>query len=143
VIVYCDTSALVKLYIAEPHSELVRASVARADAVAASRIAWAEFHAATARRAREIPVDSDAMDQVRDLLADDWTRYLVMEATQTIVERAGHFADAFALRGYDALHLASAYEAREQTGHELHFACFDKRLNNAADIIGMQLLHAD
>lgn len=142
-ILYCDTSALVKLYVAEPHSELVAASVARANAVATSRIAWAEFHAATARRAREVQADSNAMDQARDLLSDDWTRYLVMEVTQAIVDRAGHFADAFALRGYDAVHLASGFEAQEQTGQELHFACFDKRLNKAAAIVGMQVLNVE
>jgi len=143
VIVYCDTSALIKLYIAEAHSELVAAAIDRAEAVATSRIAWAEFHAAVARRAREVPGDNDAMDKVRDLLSAEWGRYLVIEVSQKIVERAGHFADAFALRGYDAVHLASAAEAQEQSGHDLHFACFDKRLNKAAGIIDMQLLRDD
>ena len=89
-IVYCDTSALIKLYIAEAHSELVAAAIDRAEAVATSRIAWAEFHAAVARRAREVPGDNDAMDKVRDLLSAEWGRYLVIEVSQKIVERAGH-----------------------------------------------------
>lgn len=141
-ILYCDTSALVKLYIAEPHSELVMAGVGRSEAVATSRIAWAEFQAAAARRAREVPSDSDAMDRAGDLLAADWGRYLVVEVSQTIVERAGDFAEAFALRGDDAVHLASAAEVQERTGHKLRFACFDKRLNKAAAILDMEVLHA-
>ena len=39
---YCDTSALLKLYIEERHSDTLKARVAEADAVAVCRIAWAE-----------------------------------------------------------------------------------------------------
>ena len=49
-ILFCDTSALVKLYIVEPQSDQMNALVAEAEAVAVVRIAWAGFHAALARR---------------------------------------------------------------------------------------------
>ena len=51
-ILFCDTSALVKLYIVEPQSEQMNALVAEAEAVAVVRIAWAEFHAACLRMRR-------------------------------------------------------------------------------------------
>lgn len=139
-ILYCDTSALVKLYVAEPHRERVAAGAEAAEAVATSRIAWAEFHAATARREREVPADAAAMEQARQLLAADWHRYVVMEVAQRVVERAGEYADAFALRGYDAVHLASAAEAADRSGREVCFACFDKRLNKAARLLRLKTL---
>lgn len=51
-ILFLDTSALVKLYVVEADSPAIHAAVARAETVAVSRIAWAEACAALARRAR-------------------------------------------------------------------------------------------
>ncbi len=44
-ILYLDTSALVKLYIEEIHSDLIRKWVKRADTVALSSVAYAVFGA--------------------------------------------------------------------------------------------------
>lgn len=46
---FCDTSALLKLYIAEPESEVLKAHVLEVEAVAVCRIACAEAHAALSR----------------------------------------------------------------------------------------------
>ena len=72
-------------------------------------------------------------------LARDWPHYVVMEVTQNLVERAGEFADAFALRGYDAVQLAAAHIAMAQSDLPLCFSCFDRRLNQAAKLLGLTL----
>ena len=51
-ILYLDTSALVKLYVDEEGSLEARTVVETADAVATSRVAFAEAHAAFATAAR-------------------------------------------------------------------------------------------
>ena len=48
-ILYCDTSALVKLYVDEDGSAQVAAALAGADIVAVCRIAWVEALSAFAR----------------------------------------------------------------------------------------------
>jgi len=136
-ILFCDTSALMKLYIVEPGSDLAKSLVAEAEAVAVVRIAWAEFHAALARRAREVPKDAAAVDDVRRALAEDWAHYLILEVSQSLVEKAGEFADAFALRGYDAIQLAAAHELATQAERPVAFACADQRLARAAKILGL------
>ena len=68
-ILYCDTSALIKLYIAETGSAEVRKLSTAAEAVAACRIACAEAHAALARRVRESPVDAGAAAKAKRRLA--------------------------------------------------------------------------
>lgn len=136
-ILYCDTSALVKLYIAEPHSGEVKTLVGEAEAVAVCRITWAEFQAATARRAREVVADEAPVARARRSLSSDWQHYLVLDVSQNVVERAGVYADGFALRAYDAVQLAAAAEAMEISGEALTFACFDRRLSQAASLIGM------
>jgi predicted nucleic acid-binding protein len=139
-ILFCDTSALLKLYIVEAGSDTVKAKVAEVEAVAVCRVAWAEAHAALSRRAREVPKDAHVIEQAKVALAQDWPRFVVMEVDQALVERAGDYADTFALRGYDSVQLAAAYETGRIAQAQICFACFDDRLNKAAKILGMVCL---
>ena len=136
-ILFCDTSALVKLYIAEDASREMRALADAATVVAVSRIAWAEMMAAVARRARESTSDAQTLETVRKRLRADWPHYAVVEVTQAIVELAGDYADTFALRAYDSVQLAAARSLQELAGEEVQFACFDTRLGKAARTLGM------
>lgn len=139
-ILFCDTSSLIKLYIVEAGSKELKRHVAEAEAVAVCRIAWAEAHAALSRRAREVPKDAALIEQAKAALAKDWPRFVVLEVNQTLVERAGEYADTFALRGYDSIQLAAAYEAHRISGLPILFASFDTRLNKAAKLLEMQCL---
>jgi len=136
-ILFCDTSALIKLYIVEVGSDAIKAQMSSAEVVAVCRIAWAEAHAALSRRAREVPLDALVIEQAKASLAADWPHFLVLEIDQTLVERAGEYADTFALRGYDSIQLAAAYEAGRISQISIFFACFDMRLNKAAKLLGM------
>jgi predicted nucleic acid-binding protein len=136
-ILFCDASALVKLYILEDSSREMQTLAGAASAIAVCRIAWAEMMAALARRAREFPNDADAIEVVRKRLRTDWPRYVVVEVTQVLVELAGEYADTFALRGYDSVQLAAARSLQDMAGEEIQFACFDTRLGKAARMLGM------
>ena len=136
-ILFCDTSALVKLYILEDSSREMQTLAGAATTIAVCRIAWAEIMAALARRAREFPSDAEEIEAVRSRLRTDWPQYAVVEITQPIVELAGEFADTFALRGYDSVQLAAARTLQDSAGEEVQFACFDIRLGKAARILGM------
>ena len=139
-ILFCDTSALLKLYIDEPGSNAVKARLHEAEAVAVCRIAWAEAQAALSRRARETPEDAVTLEQAKAALAADWPHYVVMEVNQALVERAGEYADTFALRAYDSVQLAAAFETGLIAQTPVLFACFDSRLNKAAKLLGMTCL---
>ena len=138
-ILFLDTSALVKLYIVEADSLAVHEAATRAETVAVCRIAWAEACAALARRAREVPADEAAIMAARQALAQDWPHFLIVEVTQPVVERAGEFADTFALRGYDSVQLAAACEILAVAPGEVAFSCFDNRLNKAARVLGLDV----
>ncbi|MCF8150874.1 MAG: type II toxin-antitoxin system VapC family toxin [Burkholderiaceae bacterium] len=139
-ILFCDTSALVKLYIKEDASEEMQALARSSSAIAVCRIAWAEIMAALARRARENTSDTEAIETIRTRLRTDWPRYAIVEITQSLVELAAEYADTFALRGYDSVQLAAAHSLQEVASEEIHFACFDTRLQKSAKILGMQTL---
>ncbi len=139
-ILFCDTSALIKLYIDEDGSSELKIRLQESEAVAVCRIAWAEAYAALSRRARELPADLDNIEQAKVALAADWPHFVVLEIDQPLVERAGEYADTFALRGYDSIQLAAAFEAGSISQTPIFFACFDSRLNKAAKLLGMSCL---
>jgi predicted nucleic acid-binding protein len=129
---YLDTSALVKLYVEEPMSLELTGAVDGAEAIATSLLAYAEARAAFARARREARVSPHAYRHIVAAFIDDWTRYVAVEVTDRIVKEAGDLAAARALRGYDALHLASALSLREQVSSEVMFLAFDRELMAAA-----------
>jgi predicted nucleic acid-binding protein len=131
VILYLDTSALVKLYVEEPGTGAVVAGVERARAVVTVRVTYAEARAAFARHAREGGASPAQLRRVTKQLDVDWGSYGVIEVTEPLVHRAGMLAERHALRGYDAVQLAAALEVR-RAGGEVEFACFDARLSLAA-----------
>lgn len=139
-ILFLDTSALVKLYVVEDGSEATHKAAEKAEILALSRIAWAEFHAALARRARTVPADEPALLQASDALAAQWPNYLILEVSQPIVELSGEYAELYALRAYDAVQLATASYLARQGGQNVQFGCFDRRLNKAAAALGMECI---
>jgi predicted nucleic acid-binding protein len=139
VILYLDTSALVKLYITEAHSQAVHTAVESAETVAVCRIAWAEAWAAMAKRARETPDEVGPIDTALQAFRQDWPHFLIVEVSQAVVERAGDFAETFALRGYDSVQLAAASEVLAFSPDGVVFGCFDNRLNKAAALLGLDV----
>lgn len=64
-ILFCDTSALIKLLVHEAQSDQMWQISTTADAIAVCRISWAETMAALARRQREDPISADDLEQAR------------------------------------------------------------------------------
>lgn len=129
---YLDTSALVKLYVEEEGSSVVRKCIEDADTAATSIVAFVEARAAFARRRREKRIPPAAHAKlIRDFEAD-WDHYLVLEATALLIRRAGKLTEAHPLRAYDAIHLASAEILRERLAERVFFASWDARLVSAA-----------
>lgn len=137
-ILFCDTSALVKLYIREAETDRLLHAVGTASVVAVCRIAWAEAMAALARRARETTGDAPTIEVARGRLQRDWENYAIIEVTQPLVELADDYSDTFALRAYDSIQLAAAATLHAAVGDTVRFACFDQRLQKAAGILGLK-----
>jgi predicted nucleic acid-binding protein len=137
-ILYLDTSALVKLYAEEEGTETVERAVEEAEAVAASVVAYAEARAAIARKLREGVFSRENRDDAVEALDEDWVTFEKPEVTDALVLDAGDLAEEHALRGFDALHLASALLVREAYAEqgdgetEVVFLCFDSSLTRAA-----------
>jgi predicted nucleic acid-binding protein len=140
VLLFCDTSALIKLLIDEPDSAQIHQASERAGLIAACRITWAEAMAAMARRQRDDPTSADDIETARQRLSMLWSSFTIVEVSQKLVEAAGRFADGFALKGYDSVQLAAAHELHVNTEQKVLFACYDRRLKQAAQLIQLDVM---
>ena len=138
-ILYLDTSALVKLYVRERGSVQVRAQVNKADAIATSVVAYAEARAAFARLRRERPASGKRHRERVGQLDRDWDRYALVELTAAVVRSAGELAEQHSLRGFDAIHLASALWLKSAHTGDLAFAAFDRTLTAGAKAAGLTI----
>lgn len=136
---YVDTSALVKLYVDEPMSAEISAAVDEAEGVATSLLAYVESRAAFARARREARLSSQAYRHIVEAFLEDWPHYVAVEVTEQLVKQGGDLAASRGLRGYDALHLASALCLREQMTSSVVFVAFDRELTVAAKREGLRI----
>ena len=135
--VYFDTSSLVKLVLAEDGSREAQRAWDSAEARVASVVLIAESHAAVAAARRSGRVDPRRYPIVVDDLTGLWHQIDGIVLTEELAVRAGELAEICSLRGYDAIHLASA-EAILDDGDVMVVS--DTRLAEAAASIGIEAL---
>jgi predicted nucleic acid-binding protein len=139
-ILFIDTSVLVKIYIAEPGSERMREAVARDEPKAASVLAFAEIHATFARRRREELLLATEFEQIRLGFDDDWEKLTQIPVGASVLRFVSGLCERHPLRGADAVHLASALVLKEE-GLEVIFACSDRPLLAAAAAEGLVIFN--
>ena len=137
-ILYLETSDLVKLYVRESGSEKIMKLVAEAEVVATSIVAYAEARAALARKYREKGIAEADYDLIKRDLDNDWERLFVIKLTDALVKSAGNLAEKWGLRGFDALHLSSALELRRSIPPPVVFSSSDARLSESAKREGLE-----
>jgi uncharacterized protein len=139
VILYLDTSSLVKLYLEEAHSDVVREWAEVAEAVATSRVAYPEALSAFARRWDHGDLSNDGLDLAHEALDADWPAFLLLPLDE---RRAGALAREHLLRGFDAVHLAAALDLFDRfPAEDVVFSTFDTALLRAAHAAGLSTLH--
>lgn len=136
--VYLDSSALVKLYVVEEGRNRVTAATEASGKVLISTVAYAEVRAALARKWRQGDLDqADFQSAVTDFDAD-WPNLLYLDVTASVARHAGNLAQQHALRGFDAVHLATTLVFVQQF-EDVRFLAFDNRLNAAAEAESLTL----
>lgn len=133
-IVYFDTSALLPIVIEEPTSDAVSRLWDEADRVLSSRLVYAEARAALAMARRMDRLDGRGLSTAVDEFEDLHGQLDIVEVSEKLVRDAGELAQRFALRGYDAVHLASAHALADS---ELVLATGDRDLREAGRSFGL------
>jgi predicted nucleic acid-binding protein len=128
-LVYFDSSALVKLVVEEEGSDVASALWDGCDAALSSRLAHPEVCAALAAAHRNHDLDEDGFAAAARDWAEFWAALRPVELTRDVGRHAGDLARRRALRGADAVHLASALAIEAQ---DLVVAVWDRRLHDGA-----------
>jgi predicted nucleic acid-binding protein len=105
---YFDTSALVPLLIDEPGTDAAGTAWDLAENVISVRLIYAEARAALAQAARVGRITSANHDRAVRGLDELVEQMEFVEVDDALVRLSGDLAQDHALRGYDAVHLASA-----------------------------------
>ena len=138
-IVYLDASALVKRYVTERGSRETGELSVKADVVATSLVSRAEVAAALAKAVRLGIVEPDNGRRAQRAFASQWPDIAKVPVTEALMSRAEALAWDFALRGYDAVQLASALTWQEAVGAEITLATFDRQLWDAGKKAGIRI----
>jgi uncharacterized protein len=145
VILYLDTSALVKLVLREDGTSDSVAWFERAALVASSVITYAEACAALGQNDRRGNTASSRLGEWLIALDEHWKAVMRVPVAEW---PAGRLALAHRLRGMDAVQLAAAVTLRERLRAgakgrpvtDVVFAAFDRRLLEAAEREGLSTL---
>ena len=131
-ILYADTSSLAKLYLLENGSAEVRNLILAAPQVTTSEVAYAETRVALARALRDSRLDQAGFQYARQKFEGEWPAFGAIKVGDGILREAGDLGDLYPIRGFDAIHLASAKQVRAISSDEVMFSTADRRLRDAA-----------
>ena len=136
-IAYVDTSALLKLFLAESGNQIVSHVWEGADGLVTSAATYPEARAALAAAAREGRITRRLLPLSVAELDRRFSSIDVIELRRPLASVAGSLAERYALRGYDAVHLASALAV---DGGRTIMLTWDRELARAAGAAGLDVV---
>jgi len=143
---YLDTSALMKLFVQEDGSAQVRALAKGGGGAAVllvSRLGYTEASVSLARMVHLGRILAADLPHHLGILERYWEESIQeVELSEDVLRDACQLAQRFPLRTYDAIHLASAREAKRLLSWfdgEVRFLAFDAGLVRAARALGFAI----
>jgi predicted nucleic acid-binding protein len=140
---YLDTSALIKRFVDERGTPLVQAILAREGLFATANIAYAEVYAGLARRHRERDLSPAEYAGACRQFEHDWQGCLRVDLSGPVLDVARQLIQRHPLKGFDAIHLASAYRLHTELGEAITFVAADNRLLRAAEAEGLAVINPE
>ena len=142
-ILYLDTSALVKRYIREAGTDEVIALLENAGSVGSASLTKVEMAAAFEKTVRQRWVKRKIAKQAWQDFLDHWYSFTRLNTSSGIIDHASSLAWDYSLRGYDAMHLACALLWKETLETQIAMATFDRNLWQASKKAGLTVWPED
>ena len=139
-ILYCDTSALIKRYVEEKGTGHVDVLWEDCWGVATSVVAFAEAMSVFGRKLREGLLSRKEHTKTVKKFKDDYEHLILVPVDNNLNSVMENLFNRHPLRGFDAIHLASALVFANLKETDLFFACFDHTLNEAAIKEGLKVI---
>jgi predicted nucleic acid-binding protein len=137
---YLDSSVWVKRYYEEGGTERVRELFSAGHSFACSDLGFVEVAATLSRKHRAGQISAESRDQGLIDLERDWRQFVQIVPIDHVITAAVRLARDHALRGSDAIHLASALLVSQRltgSGHRAVLATCDRELKRAAQEVGL------
>jgi len=112
-------------------------------AIACASLGLIEVMATLARKEKAQEIDPSMLEQKAQEVEEDWERFIQVQLTTEAVDMAKGLARALALRGADAVHLASALLLQRRFVEEddqLILVTSDHELKEAAHLSGLVII---
>jgi len=138
-IIYLDTSALLKLYVQEKQSDDVYNLFKASENTGTSILTYTEMASAMSRAVRMQLISNDEAKEAWKKFLYEWPELNRLRMSSQLTERAASLAWQFGLRGYDAMHLASALTWQETLEAPVYLATFDRLLWGAGQQAGIAI----
>jgi uncharacterized protein len=139
VILYADASLLVKLYLDEAGSESVIELLAQPLTTGTALITRAEVAAALAKAVRLGALARTDAAQSLNEFRSHWPTFLRLRLNEAVAAQADELAWEQGLRGYDAVHLATALTWQGALDEPLLLGTFDRQLWEAGQKVGVSV----
>lgn len=137
-ILYLDTSSIVKLYIEEEGTEDVKRWAEEAEVLATCRVACPELISALTRRFKAGDLSKKEFRILVDGFLKEWSDFAIIDFDEM---EAARLAEKHGLRGFDAIHLSALKFLKNRDNNiTVAFSSFDKELNRAAASEGFTVL---
>lgn len=127
-----------KLLLNEPGSSTMEALGETAERLACVTLGYVEMRAGLAQAKRTGRVTAADYSGMMADLPRLWAAIAEIPVDQRLITAAGNDAETYALRSYDAVHLAALQTAGPPG--TIAFACWDRDLRQAAGQLGYELL---
>jgi predicted nucleic acid-binding protein len=108
--------------------------------LAISKVGYAEMHAGLARRFRAGQLSAAAHRRIGNRFDAAWLDYVQVDLADPLLIIARDVVQRRPLRGFDAIHLASALRLQNQLDEAVRFVASDARLLEAAKSEGLRVL---
>ncbi|MBU4225605.1 MAG: type II toxin-antitoxin system VapC family toxin [Chloroflexi bacterium] len=138
-IIYLDTSALLKQYIGEQGAEEVKQLLRKASGVGTAVLTKTEIASAMSRAVRGGIISPEAGQDAWGEFLKDWPFLTRLLISTRLVEHSASLAWQHRLRAYDAIHLAAALLWQERLNMPVTLATFDRNLWLAGREAGMSV----
>ena len=141
--IYFDTSALIKGFVSGKGSPLVRSIQRKNQPVATATIAYAEIYSGLTRKLREGKLSASLYRVACQQFEREWGSYVHVELQQGILVLSRDLIQRHPLRGFDALHLASAVSLGRALSEAITFVATDRPLLKAAEAESLHILNVE
>jgi predicted nucleic acid-binding protein len=135
VTLYAETSAVLRWLFAEEGGEEIRAALAAAEKVTASRLALIETRRVVQRAEREGRISATQGADLRAVFARAAATWAILEISEEVAARAEQGFPSEPVRTLDAIHLASALFLR-QSFPDLVVLAADERVRANVALLG-------